>query len=176
MRPVLDAVAGALGPVRPLRVDQEAGTLDLASQLPGGEPVLLLVREHAGTVTCYGRVPVTVPPDRTAEVAALATALNGELFTVCVEVGSPPGTVVVRGALALGPLAPAGDERPVLHPHVLGVLVLEVVEDVEATVTRVLDAVESVATGARTADEAARDVRTADLDDLVRQTAALEQD
>lgn len=166
MRPLLDAVATALAPARQLRVDADAGTLDLASQLPGGEPVLVLVREDAGTVTCYGRVPVTVPDDRAADVATLAGALTADLFTVCVEAGSPAGTVVVRGSLALGPLTPVPDGRPVLHPDVLGALVLAAVEDVEVTVGRVLDAVEDVVAGTREPREAARDVRTADLDSL----------
>ncbi|MBD7917987.1 hypothetical protein H9657_06805 [Cellulomonas sp. Sa3CUA2] len=176
MRPLLAAVAAALAPARPLRVHDEAGTLDLASQLPGGEPVLVLVREDAGTVTCYGRVPVDVPADRAADVMALAALLTTDLFTTCVEAGSPAGTVAVRGALALGPLAPVPDGRPVLHPDVLGALVLAVVEDVEATVERVLDAVEDVVAGSRTATEAAHDVRTADLDALVLQVEALEDD
>ncbi|MBO3088041.1 hypothetical protein [Cellulomonas dongxiuzhuiae] len=167
MRPLLDAVAAALAQARPLQVDAQAGTLDLASRLPGDEPVLVLVREGAATVTCYGRVPVQVPADRAAHVADLATALNGALFTVCVEVGSPAGTVVVRGALALGPLAPVADGRPVLHPDVLAALVLVVVQDVEATVARIVDAVADVVRGERTPAEAARDVRTADLDALL---------
>lgn len=169
MRPLLEAVATALSPARPLRVDEEAGTLDVASQLPGGEPVLLLVREDVGSVTCYGRVPVAVPPERADDVAHLAGAVTADLFTTCVEAGSPAGTVVVRGSLALGPLAPAADGRPVLHPDVLGALLLKVVEDVEATVARVLDAIEDVVAGTRTPTEAAHDVRTADLDDLVRE-------
>ncbi|MBO0899209.1 hypothetical protein J1G44_03335 [Cellulomonas sp. zg-ZUI199] len=176
MRPLLTAVAAALAPARPLRVDDAAGTLDVASQLPGGEPVLVLVREEAATVTCYGRVPVDVPADRAADVARLAGALTADLFTTCVEAGSPTGTVAVRGSLALGPLAPVPDGRPVLHPDVLGALLLAVVEDVEATVERVLDAVEDVVAGTRGPAEAAYDVRTADLDALVLQVEALEAD
>ena len=174
MRPLLTAVADALAPARPLQVDAGAGTLDLASQLPGGEPVLVLVREDAGTVTCYGRVPVAVPDERAHDVATLAGAVNASLFTVCVEAGAPAGTVAVRGSLALGPLVPVADGRPVLHPDVLGALVLAVVEDVEATVERILDAVEDVVAGTRTAPEAAHDVRTADLDALVLQVDALD--
>ncbi|MCC2320953.1 hypothetical protein [Cellulomonas xiejunii] len=176
MRPLLAAVADALAPARPLQVDAGAGTLDLASQLPGGEPVLVLVREDAGTVTCYGRVPVDVPPERAADVTLLAASLTTDLFTTSVEAGSPAGTVLVRGALALGPLVPVPDGRPVLHPDVLGALLLAVVEDVESTVERVLDAVEDVVAGTRTPSEAAHDVRTADLDALVLQVEALEGD
>lgn len=174
MRPLLTAVADALAAARPLRVDETSGTVDLGSQLPDGEPVLVLVREGVGTVTCYGRVPVAVPPERADDVARLAAALTVDLFTTCVEAGSPAGTVVVRGSLALGPLTPAPDGRPVLHPDVLGALLLEVVEDVERTVERVLDAVEDVVDGTRAPLEAAHDVRTADLDALVLQVEALE--
>lgn len=172
MRPLLTLVAEALAPARPVTVDEEAGTLDLASTLPG-PPLLVLVREEAATVTCYALLPVAVPADRTADVVALAGALNGGFFTATVEVGSPAGTVAVRASLALGPLAPVADGRPVLHGDVLGALLMAVVEDVEDTAERVVDAVADVVERRRDPAAAAHDVRTADLDALVREVEGL---
>ena len=65
MRRLLTLVAEALAPARPVTVDEEAGTLDLTSTLPG-PPLLVLVREEAATVTCYALLPVEVHPHHRA--------------------------------------------------------------------------------------------------------------
>ncbi|WP_309133534.1 hypothetical protein [Cellulomonas sp.] len=164
-RPLLDAVVRALAPLRRVDADAAAGTADLASADPGLGRVLLVVREQAATVTAYALLPVTVPRDRAADVGALALLLTADLFTAALEVDAPSGTVTVRAALQLGPLAPVPG-RPALHPDVLAALLLTVVEDVEATAAAVSGAVEDVVAGERTPQGAAADVRQAPLDAL----------